>query len=62
MNMRQRIAAVLVVTTAAIGGLAPLAATAPMPWETSRQPATPHTLAGQHETNVTPQCAPPCSQ
>jgi hypothetical protein len=60
--MRQRIAAVLVVTAAAIGGLAPLAAAAPMPWETSRQPATTHTVAGQHENTVTPQCGNPCYQ
>ena len=58
--MRQRIAAVLVVTATVIGGLAPFAAAAPMPWETSRQPATTHTVAGSHEGNVAPQCGAPC--
>ncbi|MGQ4437606.1 hypothetical protein ACN6K3_002977 [Streptomyces sp. SAS_260] len=60
--MRQRIAAVLVVTAAAIGGLAPLATAAPMPWETSRQPAGTHAVVGHHENTVTPQCGTPCYQ
>ncbi|MFI5673171.1 hypothetical protein [Streptomyces cellulosae] len=62
MNVRQRIASVLVVTAAAVGGLAPLAAAAPMPWETSRHPGTVRTVDGHHENSVTLKCGNPCYQ
>ncbi|MFI6935292.1 hypothetical protein [Streptomyces sp. NPDC050287] len=62
MNLRQHIATVLVLTAAAVGGPAPLAAAAPTPWETSRRPGTVRTVSGYHGNSVTLRCGNPCYQ
>lgn len=65
MSLRKRTLAVTFVATAAFTALGPQATAAPMPWETSKNPAsvTSHTTtaAGERGT-VTVRCAPPCYQ
>ncbi len=66
MSLRKRAMAVVVVSAAAFTALAPQAMAAPMPWETSKSPAT----ATHHSPATTPEeraavtvlCGSPCYQ
>jgi hypothetical protein len=66
MRLRKRAVAVVFAATAAVTALAPQAMAAPMPWETSKTPATithdtTSAVAGESGT-VTVLCGNPCYQ
>ncbi|MFE9681789.1 hypothetical protein [Streptomyces sp. NPDC006285] len=62
MSIRHRVAAVLLVTAAAVGGLAPVAAAVPVPGEAGRHPVPVHTETGLRDGAVGVLCSGGCPQ